>query len=83
MATQRDLDQTYLIHGSGGIQAVQARLAQHGLCSFTEWDPGPPQWRFTFYSYMSKSELEQVLVDFLKRYDVRVEVKKQTGMLSS
>jgi hypothetical protein len=83
MAVQRELNLTYLIRGNGGIQAVQGRLLQYGLCSFTKWDPGPPQWRFVYDTYLSKNELEQILIDLARRYDVRVEVKKQTGMLKS
>lgn len=80
MAVRRELNETYLIRGNGGIQAVQGRLLQHGLCSFTTWDPSPPQWRFVFDTYLSKYELDQMLIDLARRYDVRVELKKQTGM---
>ena len=72
---ERDLNRSYLIHGNGGIQAVQARLAQHGLCSHTAWEPGPPQWRFTYDTYLMRNELEQVLTELMRRYDVKVEEK--------
>lgn len=81
MAAQHEFNLTYLIYGNGGIQAVQGRLVSYGLCSFTKWDPGPPQWRFVFDTYLSKDEVERILMDLARRYDVRVEVKKQTGML--
>ncbi len=83
MAEQPELNLTYLIRGNGGIQAVQGRLLQFGLCSFTKWDPGPPLWRFVFDTYLVKIELENILSDLARRYDVRVEVKKQTGLLKS
>jgi hypothetical protein len=81
MAVQHEINRTYLIHGEGGIQMVQARLADHGLCSFTKWDPGPPLWCFVFDTHLSKPELEQILIDFVRRYAIRVEVKKQTQPL--
>ena len=75
MAMQQTFNRAYLIHGEGGIQSVQARLADHGLCSFTKWDPGPPRWRFTYETNLAKADLEAVLHDLLKRYDVKIEIK--------
>jgi hypothetical protein len=70
-AIQHELNRRYIIHGYGGITAVQARLAQHGFCSRTTWDPGPPSWRFYYDTNLSHAELQQVLQDLIARFDVK------------
>jgi hypothetical protein len=70
-AVQHEINRHYIIHGYGGITAVQACLAQHGLCSLTTWEPGPPSWRFHYDTYLSYAELQQVLRDLIVRYDVK------------
>ena len=61
----------YLIHGYGNSINVQARLAQRGHVYHAEWDPGPPSWRFYYDTYLSHTELQQVLEDLIARFDVK------------
>ena len=69
---QRDIDRTYILHGVDGIHAVQARLAEHGICSFTTWESGPPAWRFRYVTYLGASEIQELLRDLWKRYDLNI-----------
>jgi hypothetical protein len=73
---ERDLNQTYVIRGYSGIQAVQSRLVEFGMCHFTTWDPGPPQWRFIFDTFLTQRELETTLSDLLRRYEIKIDKKK-------
>ncbi len=70
-AFQHELNRHYVIHGYGGITAVQGRLAQYGLCSHTTWEPGPPAWRFYYDTHLDPTELLTVLKDLVVRYDIK------------
>ena len=73
---QRELNRSFTIYGGsawGGCSAVQAKLMQHGVCSYTGWAPSPPDWRFVYYTGLSLSEIRSILGDLLIRYDVRIE----------
>ena len=70
---QRDLNHAYYIHGDGGIQVVQARLAEHGLCSRTYWVPGPPRWQFHYETYLNRHQIEELLSDVWNRFDLRLD----------
>lgn len=68
------LEECYTIRGNGGFSAcvaVQERLQNHGLCSYTRWDPEPPHWRFFFETYLSSEELGELLGDLKKRFNIR------------
>ncbi len=75
MAARQNFFRTFFIHGEGGIQAVQARLAVYGLCSNTKWEPGPPRWRFIYETNLTQADLELKLSDLIRRYDLRIEIK--------
>lgn len=62
----------YEIHGYGGSPLVQARLAGHGQCSHAAWEPGPPAWRMHYDTQLSLSQVEEVLKDLMRRYDLKV-----------
>lgn len=70
-AVQYELDHHYVIHGFGGSIVVQARLAQHGLISRVNWDPGPPAWRLHYDTHLSFPELQQLFKDIIARYDIK------------
>ncbi len=63
----------YVIHGYGNSIMVQARLAEHGRCYHTEWDPGPPSWRLTYDTKLKQPELEKFLQDLSSRYSLTIE----------
>lgn len=66
----------YTLHGEGDIAAaaaIQARLREHGLCSYFNWDPRPPRWRFFYETDLSDLEIEQVLGTLTDRFHVRIE----------
>ena len=69
---QRNIDRTYILHGAGGIHIVQARLAEHGICSFTTWEPALPSWRFRYVTYLSASEIQELLHDLWKRCELNI-----------
>ena len=77
----QELNRSYVLHGSGGITTVQTRLAEHGRCHFTFWDPCPPDWRVRFVTYLNPDDLRQLLEDVMKRYGIRLyqEVAVYTG----
>lgn len=62
----------YEIHGYGGSALVQARLAGHGQCSHATWEPGPPAWRVHYDTQLGLSEVEQMLRDLMRHYDLKV-----------
>lgn len=67
--------QCYTFHGDGDISAasaVQAQLREHGVCSYFNWDPRPPCWRFFYETNLTQSELEQVLDSMIERFHVVV-----------
>ncbi len=68
----QELNRSYVLHGSGGITTVQARLAEYGRCHFTFWDPCPPDWRFRFVTYLNSDDLRQILADVMNRYVIRL-----------
>ncbi len=68
----QDLNRSYVLHGSGGITTVQARLTEYGRCQFTFWDPSPPDWRVRFLTYLNPDDLRQLLESELKRYGIRL-----------
>ncbi len=71
-AAARELNRSYVLHGCGGITLVQTRLAEHGRCLFTFWDPCPPDWRIRFITYLKPGDLRQLLEDVMKRYGIRL-----------
>jgi hypothetical protein len=65
----------YYLHGEGDIgaaTAIQARLREHGVCSYFNWDPRPPHWRFFYETNLSRVQLEFALGDLLQRFRVQV-----------
>jgi hypothetical protein len=73
---KRELNRTYTIYGSGawgGCSAIQAKLMEHGVCSYTGWAPSPPRWRFLFDTYLSPAEIHSLLGDLWGRYDLKME----------
>jgi hypothetical protein len=79
--TVQELNRSFVLHGSGGITKVQARLAEHGQCYFTCWEPCPPAWRVRFVTYLSRNDLQQLLDDVMKRFGIQLyqEVAVYTG----
>ena len=68
-----NLDECYTIRGCGGFAAcivVQEKLQDHGLCSYTRWDPEPPYWRFFFETNLQKQAMTSVLGNLTQRYHV-------------
>jgi hypothetical protein len=68
----QELNRSYVLHGSGGITTVQARLAEYGRCHFTFWDPCPPDWRVRFVTYLNPDDVRRILEDMMKRYVIRL-----------
>jgi hypothetical protein len=71
-AAAQELNRSYVLHGSGGITTVEARLAEYGKCQFTFWDPSPPNWRVRFVTYLNPNDLNRLLENELKRYGIRL-----------
>jgi hypothetical protein len=68
--------QCYNLRGEGDIgaaTAIQARLREHGVCSYFNWDPRPPRWRFFYETNLSRSEVDRVLGPLLTRFKIMVE----------
>jgi hypothetical protein len=66
----------YTFHGAGDIgaaTAVQARLRDHGICSYFNWDPRPPRWRFFYETNLSQAQLNSLLGRLRHRFGVEVE----------
>ncbi len=66
----------YIFRGEGDIAAataVQARLREHGISSFFNWDPRPPRWRFFYETDLTCVELERVLGPLIPRFKVQIE----------
>ena len=66
----------YTFHGVGDIgaaTAVQARLRDHGICSYFNWDPRPPHWRFFYETNLSQAQLRSLLGRLCQRFGVVVE----------
>ncbi len=71
--TMEELGECYTIRGKGGFAAciaVQEKLQDHGLCSYTRWDPEPPYWRFFFETNLEKKAITGLLDDLARRYQV-------------
>jgi hypothetical protein len=45
---------------------------EYGVCSYTGWAPGPPNWRFLFDTYLTPAEIQAMLGDLWNRYEVRL-----------
>jgi hypothetical protein len=72
---KRELNRTYTIFGSGawgGCSAIQAKLMEYGVCSYTGWAPGPPRWRFLFDTYLTPAEVQALLGDLWSRYELKL-----------
>ncbi len=68
--------QCYRLRGEGDIAAAtatQARLREHGMCSFFNWDPRPPRWRFFYETNLSHAELDQLLGPLRARFKIVIE----------
>ncbi|UCC62523.1 MAG: hypothetical protein JSV36_17435 [Anaerolineae bacterium] len=73
LAALEELDECYTVRGQGGFAAciaVQEKLQDHGLCSWTRWDPEPPYWRFFFDTNMERQAITKRLGDLAQRYQV-------------
>ena len=65
----------YYLRGGGDIAAataIQARLREHGVCSYFTWDPRPPRWRFFFESDLSQILIVHTLGTLGERFGVEV-----------
>lgn len=68
-----DLQRCFSVRGGGGFAAciaVQERLQNHGLCSYTRWDPQPPDWRFFFETDLDEEEIIRLLGNLCQRYQI-------------
>jgi len=66
----------YTFRGEGDIAAataIQAPLREHGVCSFFNWDPRPPRWRFFYETNLAPANIEQVLGPLIRRFKVVIE----------
>ncbi len=66
----------YTFRGEGDIAAataIQARLREHGICSFFNWDPRPPRWRFFYETNLTRTELERFLGPLISRFKIQIE----------
>jgi hypothetical protein len=62
----------YEIHGYDDCRIVRARLTEHGQCSHTTWELGPPAWRLRYDTSLWLNEVEQLLQDLVCRYDLKI-----------
>lgn len=66
----------YTFHGEGDIAAataVQAQLREYGVCSYFNWDPRPPRWRFFYETELTESEVERILGSMRQRFKIIIE----------
>jgi hypothetical protein len=66
----------YVLRGEGDIAAataVQAQMREHGLCSYFNWDPRPPKWRFFYETNFDRAQVEQALGTLLVRFKIHIE----------
>ena len=66
----------FVVHGEGDIAAataIQALMREHGMCSFFQWDPRHPRWRFFYETNCSRDELEHLLGGLLTRFKLVIE----------
>lgn len=74
--SHKEQNWTYVLRGTGAwnsCSVIQAKLAEHGACSFTRWAPGPPNWQFRFDTHLTAGQVQAVLGDLLERYHVTLE----------
>jgi len=74
--TMERLDEFYAVYGCGGWEAcnvIQDELQQFGVCSYSRWEPLPPNWRFFFETNLKPLEALNVLGSYAKRYNVRIQ----------
>jgi hypothetical protein len=70
------LDECYAVYGCGGWEAcnvIQDELQRFGVCSYSRWEPLPPNWRFFFETNLKPLEALNVLGPYAKRYNVRIQ----------
>jgi hypothetical protein len=63
------------LRGEGDIAAataIQARLREFGMCSYFNWDPRPPRWRFFYETNLTRLQVEFRLGNLLERFGVEV-----------
>jgi hypothetical protein len=68
--------QCYTFRGEGDIAAaasIQAHLKEHGVCSYFNWDPRPPRWRFFYETNLSRSEIQTILGPLFTRFKIAIE----------
>jgi hypothetical protein len=66
----------YTFRGEGDIAvatAVQALLREHGVCSYFNWDPRPPRWRFFFETNLTLAEVRRILGPVCDRFSLIME----------
>ena len=66
----------YTFHGDGDISAataIQAQLREHGACSYFNWDPRPPNWRFFYETNLTQGEVELALGSMIERFHVVID----------
>ena len=66
----------YILHGDGDTSAataVQARLREHGLGSYFNWDPVPPHWRFFYETDLTEAEIDRILGPLRRRFHITIE----------
>jgi len=69
------LEECYTVRGKGGFEAclfVQEKLQNHGLCSYTRWDPVSPNWRFFFETNLKPEKALELLGKYVERYQVNL-----------
>ena len=68
------LDECYTVRGTGGFEgciAIQEKLQDHGLCSYTREDPEWPHWRFFFETDLNCGEALELLGQYVTRYRIQ------------
>lgn len=73
--TIEQLDECYTVYGCGGWEAcnvIQDKLQRFGLCSYSRWEPTPPNWRFFFETNLKPTETLDLLGGYAERYNVQV-----------
>ena len=68
------LGECYTIRGAGGFEgciAIQEKLQDHGLCSYTREDPEWPHWRFFFETNLRPEQTLALLGKYAARYRVQ------------
>ena len=71
-----DLSNSFIIRGKGqwgGCLNVQGKLSEYGVCSYVQWDPGPPFWRFLFDTHLTRHQVFSILGHTADRWQVTVE----------